>query len=34
VLFNLPGIYAHSAALKGFRPIPDGLIRVQGLTTE
>lgn len=34
VLFNLAWIYGHSAALKGFHPVPDGLIRVQGLTTE
>jgi peptide/nickel transport system substrate-binding protein len=34
VLFNLPGIFAHGANLHGFVPVPDGLIRVQGLTTE
>jgi peptide/nickel transport system substrate-binding protein len=34
VLFNLPGIFGHSAGLKGFHPVPDGLIRVQDLTLE
>jgi len=34
VLFNLPGIYGLSANLHGFKPVPDGLIRFQGLTME
>ena len=30
-LYNITWLFAHSAALKGFTPVPDGLIRVQGL---
>ncbi len=32
VLYNVTWLFAHSAALKGFVPVPDGLIRVQGLS--
>jgi peptide/nickel transport system substrate-binding protein len=34
VLFNLAWIFGHSEKLQGFQPVPDGLIRVQGLTME
>ncbi len=33
-LYNVTWLFAHSATLKGFTPIPDGLIRVQGLTMD
>jgi peptide/nickel transport system substrate-binding protein len=33
-LFHMTWLYAHSDKLKGFTPVPDGLIRPQGLTLE
>ena len=30
-LYNVTWLFAHSAAMKGFIPVPDGLIRVQGM---
>jgi peptide/nickel transport system substrate-binding protein len=33
-LFHMTWLYAHSDRLKGFTPVPDGLIRPQGLTLE
>ena len=33
-LFHMTWLYAHSARLKGFAPVPDGLIRPQGLVLE
>ena len=33
-LYNVTWLFAHSAGLKGFTPVPDGLIRVQGLTLD
>jgi peptide/nickel transport system substrate-binding protein len=33
-LFHMTWLYAHSDRLKGFVPVPDGLIRPQGLTLE
>jgi peptide/nickel transport system substrate-binding protein len=33
-LFHTTWLYAHSDRLKGFRPVPDGLIRPEGLTLQ
>jgi peptide/nickel transport system substrate-binding protein len=33
-LFHMTWLYAHSDRLKGFTPVPDGLIRPQGLALE
>ncbi len=33
-LFHMTWLYAHSDRLRGFTPVPDGLIRPQGLTLE
>jgi peptide/nickel transport system substrate-binding protein len=33
-LFHMTWLYAHSDKLKGFTPVPDGLIRPQGLSLE
>ena len=33
-LFHMTWLYAHSDKLKGFTPVPDGLIRPQGLVLE
>ncbi len=33
-LYNVTWLFAHNAALKGFVPVPDGLIRVQGLSLD
>lgn len=33
-LFHMTWLHAHSDKLKGFTPVPDGLIRPQGLTLE
>ena len=33
-LFHMTWLYAHSDRLKGFTPVPDGLIRPQGLVLE
>jgi peptide/nickel transport system substrate-binding protein len=33
-LFHMTWLYAHSDKLKGFTPVPDGLIRPQGLTLQ
>jgi peptide/nickel transport system substrate-binding protein len=33
-LFHMTWLYAHSDRLNGFSPVPDGLIRPQGLTLE
>jgi peptide/nickel transport system substrate-binding protein len=33
-LFHMTWLYAHSARLKGFEPVPDGLIRPQRLVLE
>ena len=33
-LFHMTWLYAHTAKLKGFTPVPDGLIRPQGLELE
>lgn len=33
-LYNTTWLFAHSAALKGFVPVPDGLIRVQGMSLD
>jgi peptide/nickel transport system substrate-binding protein len=33
-LYNVTWLFAHDARLKGFVPVPDGLIRVQGLSLE
>lgn len=33
-LFHMQWLYAYSDKLKGFTPVPDGLIRPQGLTLE
>jgi peptide/nickel transport system substrate-binding protein len=33
-LFHMTWLYAHSDRLKGFTPVPDGLIRPQGLTLQ
>jgi peptide/nickel transport system substrate-binding protein len=33
-LYNTTWLFAHTAALKGFVPVPDGLIRVQGVSTQ
>jgi peptide/nickel transport system substrate-binding protein len=33
-LFHRKWIYAYSPKLKGFTPIPDGLVRVKGLTLQ
>ncbi len=34
VLYNVTWLFAHTTTLKGFTPIPDGLIRIQGLTMD
>jgi peptide/nickel transport system substrate-binding protein len=33
-LFHMKWLYAHTERLKGFTPVPDGLIRPQGLTLD
>ena len=33
-LYNVTWLFAHGSALKGFVPVPDGLIRVQGLSLD
>jgi peptide/nickel transport system substrate-binding protein len=33
-LYNVTWLFAHNAALKGFVPVPDGLIRVQGVSLD
>ena len=33
-LYNVTWLFAHSAGLKGFTPVPDGLIRVQGMSVD
>lgn len=33
-LYNVTWLFAHDAKLKGFTPVPDGLIRMQGLRME
>jgi hypothetical protein len=30
-LYNLTWLFAHSARVSGFVPVPDGLIRFQGM---
>jgi hypothetical protein len=34
VLYNTTALFAHVAGLKGFVPVPDGLVRVQGLSLD
>jgi hypothetical protein len=33
-LYNVTWLFAHSTTLKGFTPVPDGLIRIQGLSMD
>jgi len=33
-LYNVTWLFAHDAKLKGFVPVPDGLIRVQGMSND
>ena len=32
VLYHLTWLFAHSDKVSGFRPVPDGLVRPQGIT--
>ena len=34
VLYHSTWLFAHRAGLKGFVPVPDGLIRLQGVSLE